>query len=113
VYCRALDDGDKSCASLVKLNYYSVLMDTTLRARAAARNLAGRDPRHVLVLYADQLTCDTLGQTLAWYRRLGARFISLDQALADPFFKMTTGDGEPMGIAVASTVKYEQRSLRK
>src|SRR5262249_43262806 len=27
IYCRALDEGDKSCASLVKVNYYPVLMD--------------------------------------------------------------------------------------
>jgi peptidoglycan/xylan/chitin deacetylase (PgdA/CDA1 family) len=110
-YCRAQDSGDKSCQSLVKTNYYAVLMDTTLRARAAARELAGREPSHILVLFANQLTCDTLGQTLAWYRRLGAHFIPLEKALSDPFFKMTSSDGDPMGITVVNTVREEQMSL--
>jgi hypothetical protein len=111
VYCRALDSNDKSCANLVKVYLYSVLMDTTLRARAAARDLAGRDPRHILVLYVNQLTCDTLGQTLEWYQRLGAKFISLDEALADPFFKMTTSEGNQMGITVIDRVRDEQKGL--
>jgi len=113
IYCKALDEADKSCASLVKVNYYSVLMDTTLRARAAARELTGRDASQILVLYCNQFTCDTLAETLAWYRRLGARFISLDQALRDPLYKSTTGDGEPMGITVANMVKNEQRGQRE
>jgi len=111
IYCRALDSGDSSCANLVKLTYYTVLMDTTERARAAARELAGRDARQILVLYMNQLTCDTLGQTLDWYTRLGARFISLDEALSDPFFKMTTSDGSPMGITVVDMVRDEQSNL--
>jgi hypothetical protein len=113
IYCRALDSGDRSCANLVRMNYYSVLLDTTLRARAAARQLAGRDPSHILVLFVNQLTCDSLGQTLAWYQRLGAKFISLDRALADPFFRMTTSEGYGMGITVIHAVRDEQSSLGK
>jgi len=111
IYCRALDAGDKSCASLVKVNYYPVLMDTTLRARAIARDLAGREPCQILVLYLNQLTCDTLGETLAWYRRLGAKFISLDQALADPFFKNAPGGGDPTGRTIVRTIRDEQARL--
>jgi peptidoglycan/xylan/chitin deacetylase (PgdA/CDA1 family) len=113
IYCRAQDAGDKSCSTMVKLNYYAVLMDTTLRAKSAARQLAGRDPSHILVLFMNQLTFDTLAQTIAWYQRLGARFISLDKALADPFYKMTSNDGDPMGITVVNTVRDEQLSLGK
>jgi hypothetical protein len=113
IYCRALDEGDKPCASLVKVNYYPVLMDTTLRARAVARDLAGREPSQILVLYMNQLTFDTLGQTLAWYRRLGAKFISLDQALADPFFKSPPGGSDPTGRTIVRAVRDEQMSLGK
>jgi hypothetical protein len=113
IYCRALDDGDTSCASLVKVNYYPVLMDTTLRARAVARDLAGREPSQILVLYLNQLTFDTLGQTLAWYRRLGAKFISLDRALADPFFRSPPGGRDPTGRTIVRAVRDEQMSLGK
>jgi peptidoglycan/xylan/chitin deacetylase (PgdA/CDA1 family) len=113
IYCKALEEGDKSCASVVKVNYYPVLMDTTLRARSVARELAGRELRQILVLYLNQLTFDTLDQTLAWYRRLGARFISLDQALADPFFKAAPGGGDPTGRTIVRAVRDEQMSLGK
>src|SRR5215471_447616 len=113
IYCKALDEGDKSCASLVKVNYYPVLMDTTLRARAVAREIAGRETSQILVLYLNQLTFDTLGQTLAWYRRLGAKFIGLDQALGDSFFKAAPGGGDPTGRTIVRAVRDEQMSLGK
>ena len=86
IYCSALSRGDQSCANLIKANFRSLALDTTLKARNIAKDLAGHDVKHILVVGANQFTCDNLSELLAWYKSLGARFISLDEALNDPFY---------------------------
>jgi len=106
IYCAALARGDQSCTNLIRTTYKSVLLDRTLKAREAARRIAGRDLRHILMIEANQLTCDTLAELLGWYRALGARFISIDEALADQFY---AGDNV---TAKAKEIIYEsERAL--
>jgi peptidoglycan-N-acetylglucosamine deacetylase len=88
-YCGALARGDQDCANFIKVNFKSVLLDKSIKARAAARTVAGREIKHILMIRANQLTCDMLGEILAWYRVLGVRFISIDEALSDPFYAST------------------------
>lgn len=85
-YCAALSRGDSTCANFIKTTFKSILLDKTLKAREAARRIAGRDVKHILVMEANQLTCDMLGELLGWYKALGARFISIDEALGDQFY---------------------------
>jgi peptidoglycan-N-acetylglucosamine deacetylase len=92
MYCGAQAKGDSDCANLLKANFFSLLLDTTTKARAIAREVAGREIKHILVIRANQLTCDTLAEMLAWFKGLGARFISLDEALSDPIYATATGE---------------------
>jgi peptidoglycan-N-acetylglucosamine deacetylase len=85
-YCAALARGDQDCANFIKATFKSILLDKSVKARAAAKNIAGHEINHVLMLRANQLTCDMLSEILAWYKALGAEFITLDQALSDPFY---------------------------
>jgi hypothetical protein len=86
LYCGALSRGDQSCANLIKANFRSLALDTTLKARAIAKTLSGHEVKHILAVGANQFTCDTLADLLAWFKSLGARFIPLDEALLDPFY---------------------------
>ena len=95
VYCSALARGEQACAAFVKGTFRSLLLDRTLTARDAARNLAGSDVNHILMIKANQLTCDVLGQLLSWYKALGVNFISLDEALRDPFY--ASGNATALG----------------
>jgi peptidoglycan-N-acetylglucosamine deacetylase len=97
-YCSALARGDHACAALVKSTFRSLLLDKTLAARDAARSLAGSEVKHILIIKANQLTCDMLGELLTWYKALGVRFISLDEALSDPFY--ASGNPTAMGNRV-------------
>lgn len=85
-YCSALSRGDQSCANLIKANFRSLAIDTTLKARSISANKAGHDVKHILAVRANQFTCDNLSELLTWYKSLGARFITLDEALSDPFY---------------------------
>jgi peptidoglycan/xylan/chitin deacetylase (PgdA/CDA1 family) len=89
-YCAASARGDLNCANFIKATFKSLLLDKSVKARAAGNNIAGRDITHVLMLRANQLTCDMLGELLAWYKALGAQFITLDEALGDPFYASET-----------------------
>ncbi|HLG13507.1 MAG TPA: polysaccharide deacetylase family protein [Blastocatellia bacterium] len=94
-YCAAAARGDQECISMVKAYFKSLLMTSTVRARAAARRIAGRDVKHILVIGANQFTCDNLGEILAWYKSLGVRFIPLDDALRDPVYSTDDAKGRP------------------
>ncbi|HKP86560.1 MAG TPA: polysaccharide deacetylase family protein [Blastocatellia bacterium] len=97
-YCGALARGDQDCANFIKANFKSVLLDKSIKARAAARDVAGREIKHILMIRANQLTCDMLGEILAWYKALGARFITLDEALSDPFYASDTAGASANAI---------------
>ena len=85
-YCAALSRGDKVCANFISAKFKSILLDKTLKARAAAQKIAGRDIKQILMINANQLTSDLLDELLRWYKAMGARFVSIDEALGDPFY---------------------------
>jgi hypothetical protein len=87
MYCSALSKGNVECAKLIKANFFSLLLDVASKARVEARAKAGHDIKHILSVRASQLTCDTLGEMLIWFKGLGAKFISLDEALSDPYYQ--------------------------
>lgn len=85
-YCAALARGDKVCANFIAATFKSMLLDKTKKARAAAQKIAGRNVKQILMIQANQLTSDLLDELLRWYKTMGVRFISIDEALRDPFY---------------------------
>jgi hypothetical protein len=108
IYCSALSRNDASCVQLVKAYFKSLLLDTTLQARESAKQLSGHDVKHILVVKADQFTCDSLTETLGWYKSLGARFISLEEALRDPFYSMIDEQGKPVASGFSRALRHAQ-----
>lgn len=113
IYCSALSRNDESCVHLVKAYFKSLLLDTSLQARESARQLSGRDVKHILVVKADQFTCDHLAETLAWYKSLGARFISLEEALRDPFYSMLDQEGKPLASGFSRALRHARSESGK
>lgn len=85
-YCAAQSRGDTMCATFIAATFKSWLLDKTIKARAVAQEIAGHDVKHILMIQANQLTCDWLDEWLRWYQAQGVRFISLDEALSDSFY---------------------------
>jgi peptidoglycan/xylan/chitin deacetylase (PgdA/CDA1 family) len=50
--------------------------------------VAGREFPQVLLIHASQMNADLMPELLAMFRRRGYTFVSLDQALADPAYKL-------------------------
>jgi hypothetical protein len=109
VYCASMARGEQLCLNLVKEYFKRYLLDTTLRTRAVAQRLAGRDIKYILMIGASQLTSELLGEILAWYRWLGAEFIPLDEAIKDPFYREVNKRGNNVGRQVISKVRRAQR----
>ena len=107
VRCRAVARGDEQCAAYAKQAFYSLLFDSTQKAREATTRIAGREAKQILMVEASQFTADTLSETLAWYKRLGASFISLDDALKDPIY-VTPPTRDSLAVTVFREVKRLQ-----
>lgn len=105
IYCAALARGDNACAEFVKQCFFSYLRDTTQKARAIALELTGRPSKHTLMVEATQFTADNLAEVVAWYKRLGAKFVSLDDALDDPLYEDRGSELDAIALTVARRVK--------
>jgi hypothetical protein len=108
--CAAQARGDQTCVNLIKANFKTLLLDKTLKARRAAKKLADRDVKHILIVGATQFTSDNLSEILAWYRSLGVKFITLEEALRDPFHTALDEKGRLAGRTVIGKVKRQQLS---
>lgn len=113
VYCSALARGDQTCANYIKASLKSFLLDSTLRARNLAGKIHGQEARHILVVGANQLICDSLGDILRLYKGLGARFISLDEALKDPLYSSVNERGESVAAEIIRRTRRGQLSATK
>ena len=108
VYCAARARGDENCANLIRDHYKRLLLDTTLRTRVAAVNRTGHEVKMILNLSLNQFTCDFLGDVIIWYKNLGARFISLDEALLDPLYTTFDDRGRPLARAIIRETRRAQ-----
>ena len=109
LYCASVARGDQPCTNLIKASFRSLALDTTVRARSIAKDLAGHDVKHIMVVGANQFICDNLSDLLAWYKSLGARFISLDQALADPLYSISQPSSVTRQIREAQLAAAEKK----
>ena len=100
IYCAALARGDETCANLIKQDFKTLLLDTTLKTRLATKSRTGYDVKLILTVGVNQFTCEYLTDVLAWYQNLGARFISLDDALRDPLYSTVDEKGRPVARAI-------------
>ena len=100
LYCAAHARGDETCVSLIKEAFKTLLLDTTLKTRLAARNKAGREVKLIVSFGMNQFTCDSLPEWIVWLQNLGARFISLDEALTDPVYRDFDDKGRPLYQAI-------------
>jgi len=53
----------------------------------AAREIAGRNIKHILLLHANELNADNVDRLVKVIQERGYRFITLEQALTDPFYQ--------------------------
>jgi len=108
-YCAAVMKGDRACIATIKMNYLELLKDTSSRARKIARDVSGSNCRHIMMIEANQFSCDNLLEIINWLKNQGVRFIPLEEALRDPFYSRKTEGGEAAYQYLYRRISSEQR----
>ncbi len=92
-----LDDDDYEFAALytrpqytdrVRREYIPYMESVVAFFEQRSREVVGREFPQTLLIHASQLNADMMPDLLAMFRRRGYRFVSLDEALADPAYRL-------------------------
>jgi hypothetical protein len=79
--------------------YSEHILEAVAEAEKLAGELLGRPIKQILLLHANRLNAEFLGDILAELAGLGYSFISLDEALSDPVYSMQEGYVGAMGLS--------------
>jgi peptidoglycan/xylan/chitin deacetylase (PgdA/CDA1 family) len=88
VYAHAMAKGDTETADRVAASFLSYMNDTFAYFEKFSEETLGYEPRQVLLLHADELDTDEIGNLVKMMRARGYRFISLRDALRDPAYRL-------------------------
>ena len=83
-HARCLAKRDETAIAALKESYIDEAAAALRWADAAGRELFGRPTKQILLLHVGYFSSLMLDQLLTTYEKNGARFVTLDEALADP-----------------------------
>jgi peptidoglycan-N-acetylglucosamine deacetylase len=86
-YSRCVAKGDTAAVDQLTASYLAAAEAGIAHARAMSKQLYGRDIPYVLLMHVGALDARMLPQLLKLYRERGFRFIRLEDAEKDPFYK--------------------------
>lgn len=88
VYADAKKRGDTALQQTLVSSYLSYSDAVFAYDEQLSARVVGYEPRQILLLHANQLEADHVGELLDVLRRRGYRFITLNDALRDPAYGM-------------------------
>lgn len=88
VYDDAKKRGDTALQQQVVRAYLSYHAEVFAYYEKLSKDLLGYEPKQVLLLHANQLEADHVGELLDLMRKRGYRFIALDDAISDAAYSM-------------------------
>jgi peptidoglycan/xylan/chitin deacetylase (PgdA/CDA1 family) len=86
-YARCVAAHDNRGIAELKRLYMQSARESVRFDRALSKSLYGRDIPYVLLMHIGALDSHMLPQLLAMYRKAGFRFVSIQQAERDPFYR--------------------------
>ncbi len=99
LYAAAVDRGDNSLARRVK-NAYLPYMDSILSFfEQRTVEVVGHAIPQILLIHASRLNAECMSALIALMRRRGYEFVPLDQALADPAYRLPNYYAGPGGFS--------------
>lgn len=105
-YARCRAKGDAAAINALEKRFLAGASDSLDRARALSRQLYGRDIPYVLLMHVGAFDARMAPRLLDLYRNKGVSFVSLEQAQADPFYRVDT---EALPSAEPLTLENEAR----
>ena len=98
-HARAGPRPDTALMARLGRDYVRYMEETFAFYETLSVSLLGREPAQVLLLHANALNADFLGDLAAMLTRRGYRFVSLDEALQDPAYQLPDHYIGPRGIS--------------
>jgi len=97
-YSRCIAQHDDKSIAWLKAKIVDAAERSLYASRAVAEEEFGRDISHILLVHVGAFDAMMLGTILKDFRARGVRFISLDDALADPVYKMNPNFAYKIGL---------------
>jgi peptidoglycan/xylan/chitin deacetylase (PgdA/CDA1 family) len=96
-YARCLARADAKALDALRSSFLRNGRRFLVWADVTARQIFGRPVRHVLLLHAYVFTAEMVDALLVAYEKMNVKFISLDEALVDPIYRMDPGAAPSLG----------------
>jgi peptidoglycan/xylan/chitin deacetylase (PgdA/CDA1 family) len=96
---RAIEKKDKKLAEKTKLEYLEYMDTVFTYFEGLTRNLFGRDIPQILLTHDSELNVETFEALLSRIEQRGYKFVSLEEALADPAYSTPDKYVGPEGIS--------------
>ena len=96
-YARCVAKGDKATIAAMETAYLDAAQTSLFYYHALSQELYGRDIPYVLLMHLGAFDARMLARLLALYLAKGVTFVSLDQAEADPFYRVDSDPRLPAG----------------
>jgi peptidoglycan/xylan/chitin deacetylase (PgdA/CDA1 family) len=87
-YRNAIDRGDRAMQKRIVAEYVPYLERVVAHFEELSAEFLGRPMKHTLLLHANDLNADHFPAVVAMLRKRGYTFISLDDALTDPAYRL-------------------------
>lgn len=98
-YGRALEHGDSNLSDSIAHAYREHLLSAIEHFDAVGRAELDRWPPHILLVHANALAADHIGEVLDEVKARGIRILSLGEVLADPVFSLEDAYVGPKGLS--------------
>lgn len=99
VYAMAKERGDEGTAERVAAAYIKHMEEVFDFFEKLSIQVVGYEMKQVLLLHANPLNADYFGDLARMMRARGYTFISIDQALQDPAYRLTDTYAGPQGLS--------------
>lgn len=86
-YARCMANGDNESVRKLENSYLEEAQKNLAYSHQMSMALYGRDIPYILLMHVGALDAKLLPRLLEVYRRNGATFISLEEAIQDPFYR--------------------------
>ena len=88
VYDDAKKRGDTALQEQLVKSYLAYSDEVFAYAEKLSKQVAGYEVKQILLLHANQLEADHIGELLEVFRKRGYRFVTLEEALGDPAYSL-------------------------
>jgi peptidoglycan-N-acetylglucosamine deacetylase len=110
-YIKIKQDGDKEKAAQLRRDYLQHTAKKFDFYEATTEQLFGRPIRHIWLLHARDINADCLDKLLQLAKQRGYKFITLEEALQDPVYKLRDKYTGPAGLAWLFHWDYSNKKI--